>query len=173
MKLPLLPNLGNTLPPTKNIQTLIPSSPSRVLPPLNEAVVSISKSMKSFQKAPQKKGLSGVKDVDLKILSELNDRYLFSFCIADKHVNQMCKDEHFWRNRFISRFGNVDKPTITWRKQYLTVISHLDKWLKNPWKYFDKISWPISHPPYTVDLNKDKISFSFLQLGKEITLYFL
>ena len=179
MELPTLLNSGNILPTlTKSVPTVIPSptrSPSRVLPPVNEAVASISQSMKSFQKVPEikVKGLSGIKDIDLKILSELNDHDLFSLCLADKHVNQMCKDEHFWRNRFISRFGQVDKPRITWRKQYLTVVSHLDKWSRNPWKYFDKILWPISNPPHmTINSNKDKITFSFLELGKEITLYF-
>ncbi len=140
---------------------------------INEASTSTSQLTEVFQKEVQKKGLSGVKDVDFKILSELNDCDLFSFSVTNKYINQMCKDEYFWRNRFIFRFGRVEEPRITWRRQYLTVISHLNKWSKNPWEYFNRISWSISDSPYTaIDLNKDKYSFLFLELGKEITLYF-
>ena len=93
---------------------------SKVLHPLSEAI----KSMKIIKNV---NGLSGLKDVDLKIFSELNDRDLFSFCLADKYINKMCKDEHFWRNRFISRFGRVESPKkLSWRKYYLTIISTLD-----------------------------------------------
>lgn len=155
-------------------------SPSRVLPPIGEAIKNIKQSMKSFQPTPQRKGLSGIKDVDLKILTELNDRDLFSFCLADKHVNQMCKDEHFWRNRFVSRFSSTDKPVdISWRKYYLTVISELDKYVDNPWKFFNGFSWKIGESPDELVYNMTKtrkskhiIPFKFLELGKEVTLFF-
>ena len=84
--------------------------------------------VKSFVKVERNvKGLTGVKDLDLKILSEVNDRDLFSFCLVNKQINQICKDEHFWRNRFLSRFGQFKKPTnVSWRKQYLITVSILE-----------------------------------------------
>ncbi len=111
--------------------------------------------------------LSGIKDVDLKILSELNDRDLFSFCLADKAVNKMCKDEHFWRNRFVSRFGQL-KKTKNWRNSYLKVISSLEKYSKNPWEFFKEVSWNITEPAKNANI----IPFRFLELGKEVTIYF-
>ena len=174
MKLPPIPNKNVTLPPLPNKSVTV-KSPSRNLPPVAEAVANITQSMKAFQKT-SRKGLSGIKDVDLKILSELNDRDLFSFCIADKHVNQMCKDENFWRNRFFSRFGKVENPKTSWRKYYLRVISDLDRYSSNPWNFFNELSWMIGKTPNKIrsDVNNLDfiLSFKFLELGKNITLYF-
>ena len=95
------------------------------LHPLNEAISNISKSYLKVER--NVKGLTGVKDLDLKILSEVNDRDLFSFCLVNKQINQICKDEHFWRNRFLSRFGQFQKPAnVSWRKQYLITVSILE-----------------------------------------------
>ena len=83
------------------------------------------------------KTLSNVKDTDLKILSELNDKDLFSFCIVNKYANRLCKDEHFWMNRFLERFGEPHKPDyMYWRKYYLQVVKDVND-LKDPWKFFD------------------------------------
>ncbi len=175
-----LPPLPSLMKSPANIPS--PSSLSRSpsnLPPISEAIASISKSMKSFQKV-ERKGLSGIKDVDLKILSELNDRDLFSFCLVDKTVNKMCKDENFWRNRFVSRFGQIEKPD-NWRNYYLKVISILDEYSENPWKFFDKISWMIGKDPKEITYNNLRLNkmpehitipFKFLELGKEVKLYF-
>ncbi len=169
------------LPPLMKSPANIPSlsrSPSN-LPPISEAIASISKSMQSFKKV-ERKGLSGIKDVDLKILSELNDRDLFSFCLADKAVNKMCKDENFWRNRFVSRFGQIEKPD-NWRNYYLKVVSILDKYSKSPWNFFDEISWMIGKDPKEITYNSLRLNkmpehitipFKFLELGKEVKLYF-
>lgn len=80
--------------------------------------------------------LSNVKDVDLKILSELNDTDLFNFCIVNKYANKLCKDEHFWMNRFLERFGTPHKPDyMSWRRYYLQVVKDINE-LKNPWDFF-------------------------------------
>ena len=82
------------------------------------------------------KTLSNVKDVDLKILSELNDKDLFSFCIVNKYANKLCKDEHFWMNRFLNRFGEPHKPDyMSWRKYYLQVVKDINEF-QNPWEFF-------------------------------------
>jgi hypothetical protein len=73
------------------------------------------------------------RDVDFKILSELNDKDLFSVCLTNKYANNLCKDEIFWKNRFTSKIGNKTeigkllikyKPTNrNWRNYYLSLIS--------------------------------------------------
>ena len=72
-----------------------------------------------------------IRDLDLKILSNLNDRDLFSFCLTDKTANKLCQDENLWRNKFIDRFGHEMmkyKPEErTWKKYYLSIISDLDE----------------------------------------------
>jgi hypothetical protein len=124
-------------------------------------------------------GLTGIKDVDLKILSELNDKDLFSFCLVDKHANRLCKDENFWRNRFFVRFGqNVDnKNNKKWRDFYLEIVSKLGDY-ENPWDFFHRIRWFINNPQlssfyYRRQFPEEiKYPLKFLQLGKEIILYF-
>lgn len=44
-------------------------------------------------------GLTGVKDVDLKILQELTDKELSIVCSVNKKVAELCNDENFWMNR--------------------------------------------------------------------------
>jgi hypothetical protein len=65
--------------------------------------------------------LTGLKDTDFIVLSNLNDRDLLSVCLVNKNINKLCKDENFWRNRFISKYGEKDfefmkEKVISWRK---------------------------------------------------------
>lgn len=46
--------------------------------------------------------LSGVKDVDLKILQNLQDKEIPLICSVNKYVRDLCNDESFWLNRFIT-----------------------------------------------------------------------
>lgn len=116
--------------------------------------------------------LSGIKDLDFKILAELDDRDLFSFCLADLKINELLKgDPHFWRNRFYSRFGpDLDKPVErSWRNHYLKVVYDLTKCEKD---FFKWITWDISlkiNWPRNSDFDT---CYRFLELGKEITIYY-
>ncbi len=130
-----------------------------------------------------------IKDLDLKILSDLNDRDLISFCLTDKTANKLCQDENFWRNRFINRFGyemmKYKPEERTWKKHYLTIISDLDEYTEFPWKQVKGYIWKISKPVSTVKgdiggknkpIHKLKEYrqnvFHFLGLGKNISLGF-
>jgi hypothetical protein len=134
-----------------------------------------------------KRGLSGIKDVDLKILSELDDRDLFSFCLADKFVNQMCKNEHFWRSRFVKRFGKkaaIYKPKErNWRNHYLKVIHDISQCSINLLNgRFGSMSWRIDQTPDMVKFNLNgsienadeniKNCYWLSELGEEITIYY-
>lgn len=127
-----------------------------------------------------KNSLTSIRDIDLKILSELNDRDLFQFCLVNKNANELCRNEHFWRNRFVNRFGSEAakyKPTQRiWRNHYLSVVSNLDKYSEDPWKFFDEISWNM-HDENIDNLvkNKDESfhdNFWMLNLGKEAYIKF-
>ena len=73
-----------------------------------------------------------IKDTDLIILSKLDDRDLLNTCLVNKAANRLCEDENFWRNRFITRYGQKDfefmrdKLQMTWRKFMLLLIRYLD-----------------------------------------------
>lgn len=53
-------------------------------------------------------GLTGVKDVDLKILQELTDKELSIVCSVNKKVAELCNDESFWMNRLILKLPPPD-----------------------------------------------------------------
>ena len=50
-------------------------------------------------------GLTGVRDLDLKILQNLDDRELPIVCTTNKYVRDLCNDENFWLNRLVARMG--------------------------------------------------------------------
>ena len=57
------------------------------------------------------KVLSGIKDVDLKILQGLEDTDFEKVCSINKYIRKLCNDETFWLNRFIEK-KNVDMEEI-------------------------------------------------------------
>src|SRR5579883_2736487 len=79
----------------------------------------------------QSKGLSGIRDVDLQILTNLNDHDLFSICqIKNKYINSLCNNESFWRNRFLDKYGkNFKYEGRTWKDFYFKLAYYDDKYL--------------------------------------------
>ena len=68
------------------------------------------------------------KDVNLKILENLNDRDLLNYCQAGRHnhaIRNLCNDEGFWRRRTLAKFDNIKmSPGMTWREYYMYRLSH-------------------------------------------------
>ena len=85
-----------------------------------------------------------IKDTDLIILSKLDDKDLFSTCLVNKAANKLCNNEDFWRNRFVSKYGELAakyKPVNrSWRNHYLKVIIDLEKF-PNPVDFLSHILW--------------------------------
>ena len=52
----------------------------------------------------KKKPFTGIKDVDLLILKELDDEDLFSLCQVDKYINSLCNNENFWLNKLLKKY---------------------------------------------------------------------
>ena len=74
--------------------------------------------------------ISGYKDTDLLILSELDDVTLFSFCkIENSYIQKLCNDDNFWRERVKRKFGIVKKnEDRTWKNLYLNIVHYSDKY---------------------------------------------
>ena len=51
--------------------------------------------------------LTGIKDLDYKILNELNDVDLTKALQVNKQADNICKDQAFWFNRIIQRFPTI------------------------------------------------------------------
>ena len=124
--------------------------------------------------------LSGIRDVDLKILMELEDRDLFNYCIANKAINNLCKNENFWRNRFIKKYGlkaaQYKDGDKTWKQYYLKVTADID--MSSPWEFFNTIEWTIDDKNIKNIPNNREESETFinrfwlLNLGNNVTLSF-
>lgn len=125
------------------------------------------------------KNFTQIKDLDLKILSELNDRDLLNICLTNKYFSRLCQNEDFWRNRFLTKFGNrtlkykgfskngnplnyweniLILSEKTWKKFYLTVISDLKKYKTDPWEFFNIVSWHLNDYDAPLFIYSDRLS---------------
>jgi hypothetical protein len=63
--------------------------------------------------------LTGNKDVDLKVMSNLDDENLFNLCISEpksNYLTRLCNDETFWRNRLMKKFPEFKAQNKNWKK---------------------------------------------------------
>ena len=88
------------------------------------------------------RSLSKIRDVDLKILSELDDYDLLNYCKTHKYGSELCNNEDFWRNRVEAKFpgaGKIKSSKTSWKNFYLKIVYYSNKY-KNmmdryqPWK---------------------------------------
>lgn len=70
-----------------------------------------------------------IKDLNLRILEDLDDKSLLNYCVADKYANTLCQNETFWRNRFFKKFREgqeIWKEGYSWREYYLLLTYYYD-----------------------------------------------
>jgi len=76
------------------------------------------------------KTLTGNKDVDLIILSKLEDKDLLSMCLTSKYADNLCKTDSIWIDRLVNKYGrNVLKykdQNKTYKRYYLQLIYYLN-----------------------------------------------
>ena len=84
------------------------------------------------------KALTGNKDLDMKIINELDDKELMKVCQANKYVNSLCKNDNFWRRRVLLKFGQYlgnseeikERYNVkNWEKYYKYLTKYLHKFL--------------------------------------------
>ena len=78
-----------------------------------------------------------IKDLDLEILSKMDDRELGRICSTDKYFANLCKNDMFWKNRTIRRFGKyfgnelekyfLKSEKKSWREYYVSIVDFLEK----------------------------------------------
>lgn len=42
---------------------------------------------------------TGNKDIDYEIMAKLDDRSLFTFCLTNRYISELCKNDLFWKKR--------------------------------------------------------------------------
>lgn len=73
---------------------------------------------------------TGLKDVDRKILQELDDKDLFFLLLTKNIYLYKLTDDVFWRNRLINKYPTTVsyKPEkYKWKQYYLNVVFYIDK----------------------------------------------
>jgi len=122
---------------------------------------------------------TGIKDLDIKILSELSDHDLYNVYQVNTVLNKICNDNNFWRIRLTIRFPDSDLTykKLGWKSlyiyhrikekygEYLGDVSNIVgnkpisvlpeeyyKWLN---KFFDLIKLLYDYPDYNLDMFTD------------------
>lgn len=97
-----------------------------------------------FRDKPQRTVLTGIADTDLIVLSKLREKDLLRACVTNKAINKACKNEAFWKDRFIETYDNAYPPKLgydyaniykkdneTWRNFYLKFAKYTDDFINN------------------------------------------
>ncbi len=79
--------------------------------------------------------LTGNKDVDRKILNELEDKDLVNLCQTNKKAHTLCNDQVFWMNRVFQKFGYVGGDVLrtnkgtdrSWSEYYIQDLRKINK----------------------------------------------
>ena len=90
--------------------------------------------------------LTGNKDIDRKILNELDDEDLVRVCQVNKKSNEFCNnDQVFWMNRVFDRYGYVGNDVLkrykkdrSWSEYYIQDLRKINK--NNSKKYLTESS---------------------------------
>ena len=74
--------------------------------------------------------LTGNKNLDFKILNELDDKSLVNYCSTNKRANQICNSQIFWMNRILTKFPYLDigllrkyKEDNQWSEYYIQELN--------------------------------------------------
>jgi len=77
--------------------------------------------------------LTGRKDINMKILNDLDDKDLVNICQVNRKANEICRDQVFWMNRVFSRFPQVDRDKLrnnkgdrSWSDYYIYYLRKLN-----------------------------------------------
>lgn len=113
--------------------------------------------------------LTGVKDVDFKILDQLNDRDLLNACQTNKKAQSICSDEDFWQRRYMRVYGrdfaSFKNPDRLWKDYYLLTLHYNSK-------YFSRRALiKVIEKGNSTNKNVDLVNLFILQLKQEHVQY--
>ena len=66
--------------------------------------------------------LTGIPDVDINILANLDDKDLFNACLVDNYIASLCRSDQLWYDKVQHRFVGAEKYKSAekeWRKYYM------------------------------------------------------
>ncbi len=108
--------------------------------------------------------LTGIKDIDFKILNELDDKSLVKYCTTNKEANKVCNNQIFWMNRTIKIFPYVyveilrkNKGNKEWSEYYIDDLRKINT--RNANRYLLKGS------------KEGRMDFVLISLNKEANIH--
>lgn len=73
-----------------------------------------------------------IKDVNLEIMSKMDDDTLLSVCATNRYGRELCRNEGFWHKRFLQKYGEMAakwKPAKrSWKNHYMKVIIDINSY---------------------------------------------
>ena len=79
--------------------------------------------------------LTGVRDVDMEIILQLEDSDLPRVCAVNKYVNEICESDAFWYRRLINRIAKVKDINLSNYKE-LEIIDINGERIKEMQRFF-------------------------------------
>jgi hypothetical protein len=96
-----------------------------------------NKNQQNYQLQAEK-NLTGIKDVDLLILKNLDDYSLLNYCQTSQYAKNLCDNELFWKNRFFEKHPYLEesfnKDNKKWRQLYLEELRGYNLYYRNNYK---------------------------------------
>ena len=65
--------------------------------------------------------LTGVRDVDMEIILQLEDKELPRVCAVNKYVNEICQSDAFWYRRLLNRITKVRDDNLSKYKKLILI----------------------------------------------------
>ena len=79
--------------------------------------------------------LTGIRDVDMNIILQLEDSDLPRVCAVNKYVNEICESDAFWYRRLINRITKVRDDNLSKYKK-LIIIDVTGKRIREMQRFF-------------------------------------
>lgn len=130
---------------------------------------------------------TSIKDLNLKILSELPDKDLINVITTNKCAYNICNNENFWRDRVVDRYNKVLKyknQNMSWKDYYMQIVKDLKKYRENPLYFLNYIICFPNNPDRNIYIHEDWIqtnlqlaasyminNFHYLNLGKNLIIW--
>jgi hypothetical protein len=124
-------------------------------------------------------GLTGIRDTDILILLQLEDRELGPVCSVNSYVRSLCNDENFWRTRIINRIKKGFENNLKFYPELVkieingNVVGEMKKYLgfstlKELNSYLDKIPIPALYYLYLRFSHIDNIIAQIYEFDKKL-----
>ena len=136
--------------------------------------------------------LTGIRNVDRKILNKLDDVDLVKACQVNKQANDICNEQVFWMNRVFNKFGYVGEDVLrkykgdrSWSDYYIYDLRKINKnFIKNLiifnyLRNYDNLTDKVRSDHILIAINKDLLPdddlFLLTVLGgnKDLVEYFV